>query len=118
LKKLALLALLIASIATPVYAIDFTTVLVDLAGKPIVIEEGPMTLGAAAAAALVGQYKDDNPAGQDKVKRWALAMRVHNAKDIELTADDVKLIKDMVAKAYGPLIVGQVWAIVDPASAK
>jgi hypothetical protein len=109
-----------ALFVTTANAADFTTVLVDLGGKPLVIEQGtpPMTLGDAVSAALVMPFKDESPSGQEKVKRWALALRVHAAKDIELTADDVTLIKNLVAKAYGPLIVGQVWEILDPASVK
>jgi hypothetical protein len=106
-------------LATTAWATDFTAVLSGLDGKPLVAEGVPsMTLGEVVANALVNQFKDENPSGQDKVKRWALALRIHAAKDIELTADEVKLIKDLVAKAYGPLVVGQVWSILDPASVK
>lgn len=100
--------------------VNFTVTLQNLDGKPLIAEQetSPMTLGDAAANALVNQYRDENVSGQDKVKRWALALRIHKASDIELTADDVKLIKDLVAKAYGPLVVGQVWSILDPASVK
>jgi len=98
--------------------IDFTVPLVGLDGKPLRTEEGPMSLGDVAANALLSPHKDENPSGAEKVKRWSLAMRVHAAKDAELTADDIKLIKDLVAQAYAPLIVGQAWAILDPASVK
>jgi hypothetical protein len=100
-------------------ATDFTVVLVGLDGKPLVAEPGlPMTLGDAVSSALVSPFKDESPSGQEKVKRWALALRVHAAKDIELTADDITMIKNLVAKAFGPLIVGQVWEILDPASVR
>jgi hypothetical protein len=112
--------LVICLLATVTHATDFTTVLAGLDGKPLVAEGVPsMTLGEVVANALVNQFKDETPTGQEKVKRWALALRIHNAKgDVELTADDVKLIKDLVAKAYGPIVVGQVWSILDPASVK
>jgi hypothetical protein len=99
---------------------DFTAALAGIDGKPIVPEKDapPLTLGDVAASALTATFKDENPSGQDKVKRWALALRVHNAKDAELTVDDVKTIKDMIGKAYGPVIVGPSWAILDPASVK
>jgi hypothetical protein len=99
---------------------DFTTILVGLDGKPLTLEQAspPVTLGDVSAIALTSSFKDENPSGTEKVKRWALALRVRTAKDVELTADDVKLIKDLVAKGFGPLIVGQVWSILDPASVK
>lgn len=98
---------------------DFTTPLQNLNGTPLLMEGGAsMTLGDAAANALISQYPDETPSGADKVKRWSLAMRVHSAQQVELTADDIKLVKDFVAKAFGPLVVGQVWAILDPASVK
>jgi hypothetical protein len=113
------IALALCLLSTAADAIDFTTVLSGLDGKPLVAEGVPtMTLGEVAANALVNSYKDENPTGQEKVKRWALALRIHAASEVELTADEVKLIKDLVAKLYGPLVVGQVWSILDPASVK
>jgi hypothetical protein len=41
---------------------------------------------------------------------------VRQAKDAKLTAEEVKEIKDVVAKAFAPLVVGRVWEIIDPAA--
>lgn len=36
--------------------------------------------------------------------------------DPTLTADEITLIKKLVAKAYNPLVVGRTWELLDPAS--
>lgn len=114
-----LLLTTIAARAEEPRKIDFTTVLTDLDGKPIADKDAPpVTLGDVTANALFASYRDEQPSGQDKVKRWTLALRVHKAQAAELTADEIKLIKDLIGKGYGPLIVGQAWQILDPASVK
>jgi len=52
------------------------------------------------------------------VTHWALALRLHKASETELTAQDIALLKNLIAKVYDPLVVGQAWAILDPASVK
>ena len=104
---------------TPVFAHDFSVALTDFNGRPLATEGGPaLTLREAVTTALVAPYKDETPSGMEKVRRWQLAMKIQATHDIELTADDIALVKSLVAKAYGPMIVGQVWSILDPASVK
>jgi hypothetical protein len=111
--------ILLCLFVSPAWAHDFSTPLTDFRGKPLVTEDGSaLTLREAVTTALVAPFKDENPSGTEKVKRWQLAAKLQASKDVELTADDIALIKNLVAKAYGPMIVGQVWAILDPASLK
>lgn len=99
--------------------IDFTATLVSLDGKSLQSESGDtLLLGDVVTNALINQYSDENPSGVEKVKRWSIAKRVFGRADISLTADDIALIKNLVAKAYGPIVVGQVWSIIDPESVK
>ena len=75
------------------------------------------TLRLAITSALVAQFPDEERKGiepSEKVKRYALAMRVYNEDTPDLNLDERKLIWDLVAKMRGPLVVGQVWDLLDP----
>lgn len=114
---LVLGVLLVSTVA----AIDFTVVLTDLDGKPITTEaQGKgetVTLGKAAATALLMSFPDEqNLDGAEKVKRFGLAVKIREAKDVALSAEDVALVKKVIAKTYGALIVGRAWPLLDPTS--
>lgn len=104
--------------------IDFSKALKNLDGTDIVeavIEAGlpkqvTITLGRAAANALIQGYPEEaNLPGADKVKRFELAMKVTGAAKLQLVAEDVVLIKERIAKGYGPLVVGRAWQLLDAA---
>jgi hypothetical protein len=103
--------------SSSVLALDLSQSLVDLDNKPILNGQEPITLGAVISTALLTPFPDEqNLSGEEKTKRFLLALKVHQGRDAGLTADETALIKKLVAKLYGPLIVGRVWAIIDPPS--
>lgn len=124
-RKFMIAAALIG-IATPTFAADFSKQLMDADNKPICIgvpqesQECPdaqrATLGRVVRAALYAGFPDEqNLSLDEKLKRGDLAMTITGATDINLKAEDIALMKKVVGKAYGPLIV---WAVVrelDPA---
>lgn len=89
-----------------------------------------VTLGEVCIAALVSigprcprcgtiQFPADTQDGKEKFDRWMLAQRLEKAKKkIELTVDEIKMLKDAVAKSETIVVAGQVWEILDPALAK
>ena len=109
-----------AALAAP---IDFTIEFKQLDGTEFKDSTGkvvPLTLRAAAETALMASYPDEqNLSGQEKLKRYILATKIEKAtKTLDLTTDEVTLLKTLIAKAYGPLVVGEAWAVLDPASVK
>ncbi len=57
--------------------------------------------------------------GNEKIRRYSLALQIHNAKsEVDLSIDDIKLLKDLIADMGSPLIVGQAWNILDPKEPK
>lgn len=99
-------------------AADFSKPLIDADGKIIcaVVAEGTcpegqtFTLGRAVRAALYASFPDEqNLSLDDKLKRGDLAQAITGGGDIKLKAEDIALMKKVVGKAYGPLIV---WAVV------
>lgn len=107
-------------------AIDFTRVLktmdgatlTELAqlgdGKPP--ESVNATLGRIACNALVNSNQGERALpGDEQVKRFFLAQKVLGNAAAELSADEIVLIKDRIAKTYDKaLVVGQAWEMLDP----
>ena len=52
-------------------------------------------------------------AGEEKLKRYKLAMLIYDNDAPELSIEDLAKIKELVGKAYVPLIVGQVWSMLE-----
>lgn len=75
----------------------------------------PVTAGKIATNALLATFQDEPQlSGEDKLLRWELAVKIKNTPDpIELTAEEISLIKKLVGKAYSPMIVGQTWKILE-----
>jgi len=91
---------------------------VCLACGQVLGESEPMTVRLAATRALTPIYRDEpSLPGDEKVKRFHLALRLVDSDEPELQAKDIILIKDMVGKFHGPVVVGRVWEIIDPKAA-
>lgn len=99
------------------------TPIVSLEGKPIKVpvsdeknaDLAPLTMGKAMEVALLSQIEGErNTEPMASFDRYRLAERIHDAKDtVEITIDEAKLIKDRVAKIFGPLILGRVWTALE-----
>jgi len=98
--------------------------LYDLDGEAMRDGDKPATLGRLAAAALTATFRDEeNLSGDEKVKRFELAVRMIRSADglpIELSPEDVVLAKRCIGKAFGPLHVGQAYKLLngDPIKAE
>lgn len=104
--------------------IDFSAKLLDLEGKPIIdvvagADGAPMpveaTLGRAAVNALLAVTEEDRAlTGSDKAGRFALALKLQGAGEVDVSVDEVALIKRLTGQIFGPLVVGRCWALLDP----
>jgi len=57
--------------------------------------------------------------GVEKNRRGGLAYQIHKAgSEIDLSVDDVKLLKDLIGETGSALIVYQAWNILDPKDPK
>ena len=117
--KTVLVAAAIA-FSAPAVAADFAATINNLDGTPMRKDDKTvLTLGEVATTALLSAYQDEpNVDGIEKNKRFWLAKKIHDQrKDPVLTVDEIAMIKKLIAKAYNPLVVGQSWTLLDPASA-
>ena len=92
--------------------------------KEVVYEDGvpkliSMPTGEALTAKklcidglLGGQL--ENLDGNGKYKRWSLAKKIKESNgNTVLTAEEVVSLKDIIGKSYNPLIVGQIYDILE-----
>jgi hypothetical protein len=96
--------------------IDFKKQILDLKGSSVKLPDGgDALLSNVCQEALMASFPDERDlSGVDKVKRFALALKIgESALPIEITSEDAADLKRLVAKAFGPLIVGRVWEIIN-----
>ncbi|MFA6358683.1 MAG: hypothetical protein WCY09_08530 [Candidatus Omnitrophota bacterium] len=90
--------------------------LVTLDGEVILDQKSePATVRGVAIEALFATFKDEeNLSGEEKLKRWELASKIKASSDpVELAVEEVALLKKLIGKAYGALIVGQAWKVLE-----
>jgi len=92
--------------------VDFAQSLKTLDGE--IVKEGDkvVTLKAICQAALLGQYQQEQADGQDKARRWLLAVTLKDG-ELEITPEDAALLKKVIGYAYAPLVVGQTYAMLN-----
>jgi hypothetical protein len=96
--------------------IDFSVALKSLAGDEIKDGKGEtFTLRDAAVVALDASFDEDKKLeGKEKYRRGHLASRIYGCKEpIALDVDDVKLVKDLIGRAFGPRIVKEAWDLLE-----
>jgi len=69
------------------------------------------TLKTAIVNALLAPVQKES--GVDKVKKYELATRVYKNDEVELTAEEISLIKKCVGENFAPIVVGQVFNILE-----
>ena len=121
-KRLALTAAIVLA-ANQAFAVDFTQQITQFDGSDLMGTDGKptrLTLESVAENALLAKYQDEpNLSGEEQMRRFSLARKIHDqTKDPALTPEDLALIKKLVAKVYGPLVVGEVWTELDKAVSK
>lgn len=96
--------------------IDFGKGLFDLDGKAINDKDGnPANLKGVVIESLLATFKDEQGlAGIEKLKRWELAIKIKNEPGVcDITVEEAALIKGLIGKAYGTLVVGQTWKMLE-----
>lgn len=101
--------------------VDFSVVLenerheplTELRGKgPEDTKKVELTLGVICSRALFTPKQGPEP-GDKKAERGKLAFRIYDAGEIELTSEEIVLIKQCVGEFLGPIVVTQVYDILD-----
>ncbi len=98
--------------------VNFHRVLKSVEGESLEDEKAQgVTLGKVAITALVNAYEDERSlSGEDKLKRWDLATAIYAIKDgelLDLPTEVIVLLKTLINKFYGVLVVGQAWRMLE-----
>lgn len=95
--------------------IDFSQPLLTLDGKPFEKEKGvTASLGDMCVTALLSENPQEPSSAEDKLKRWELSKILHNAAEIEVTAEEIVLIKKLAGKAFAPPLMGAIYDLIEP----
>lgn len=130
--RLLLVTVTTLMFSIPAIAADFTKKILDEDGKPFTVcieqkkgapnecvREEDLTLGRAARNALGVSYPDEQGiSGDEKYHRAEVSQAIVGATELKLKAEDVALIKRLIAKFYGPRVVFQAWRELDPPAEK
>jgi len=72
------------------------------------IVEVPATLRWAAVEALLTTASNEKTTGEEKARRYELAIRIQEAhEDLDLSVDDISFIKNLCDAHFPPLVMGQ-----------
>ena len=95
--------------------VDFSKELIGYDGEPLREGDKAITLSMVCCNALMNQTEEDAKLpGEEKLRRFDLATMIYASKEAaDLKIEDVSLLKTLVGKLYGPLVVGPVWKLLE-----
>ncbi len=111
-------------LASPAFAVDFSQPILNEEGRPVCQDEIKnnetcpadriATLGRIVKIALMTSYPDEqNLSGEEKYKRAEIAQSITGSGDVKLKLEDRVLIKKLVGKLYGPMVVFAAWNMLE-----
>ena len=95
--------------------VDFSKAITDLEGKPVKEGDNAVSLKIVTINALMAAFEDEKGlSGEDKLKRYTLGQTIQKAEGpVELTVEQVSMIKNLIGKAFGTLIVGSAYQLLE-----
>ena len=95
--------------------LDVTKVLVNIAGESLKESVNDVAvdviLRTVVVNALLSPVEKDT--GMKKMEREELARKIYQNDSVDLTIEQVKLIKDRIGEMYAPIVVGQCWRLLE-----
>ena len=94
--------------------IDVSRKIQGLDAKDLDVEGEPLMLASVIVNAMMASpERGDQDTGEQKLKRYRLGMKVLDGGMVEISNEDAVLINARVGQFYGPLVVGQVYDILE-----
>jgi hypothetical protein len=100
--------------------VDFSSPINGLDNKPVKEANGSggsmeITMSSICCSVLLTQDTEEAAAtGEEKVKRFKIAEKVYSGGEQDLSAEDIVLLKRLIGKFYGPLVVARAYDILEP----
>ncbi|HVT37348.1 MAG TPA: hypothetical protein VHE37_17310 [Nevskiaceae bacterium] len=82
-------------------------------GKTAKGEPRQLTVGRAIVNALLADYPNEQATGDEKLRRYTLAKKFHAGGEVDVKAESAALIKQLVPRAWAPMVVGPVFEAID-----
>jgi hypothetical protein len=93
--------------------IDFTKVLKTMEGEPLKDGIEDLTLKSVCVNGLLATMQNDQPSGEEKLKRYLLATQINNDDEVDVSAEDISLIKKMVGMSFPTIVAGQAFMMLE-----
>jgi len=99
--------------------IDFSQILKNIEGKELKEkkedskEDIPIILSKICVEALMATLQDEKSNGEEKLKRYNLAEKIHKAQELEIATEDIVLLKKRVGDVYPTIIVGPAFRMLE-----
>jgi hypothetical protein len=71
-----------------------------------------MTLAVVATTVLLNERADERITAADKLRRFALAQAVHNAGEVDVSIEDIALLRSIIGESCAPLLVGRAYELL------
>ena len=96
--------------------LDVTQVLKSISGDNLIdVDENnevmPISLRYVLVNSLMVPIEKDS--GPKKAEKYGLAIDIQRNDEVEVTAEQIVILKEAIGKPYGPSVVGPVYAILD-----
>lgn len=93
---------------------DFSRVLRALGNDVTNARGEPMTLGEASTSALMANYADEaSLSGEAKFQRYRLAEAITVGGLVEVSVEDVAMLKLLIGKCFTPVVVGPAYLALE-----
>jgi len=81
--------------------------------------ERDFTLRKACTEALQAlNLSGDSPDGEERFKRYQLALKIMSSEEPDLTVEEITKLKRLIGLAFGTIVVGRAYEIHDPTPSK
>lgn len=97
---------MLVKINVPLTTLDGQTMKDNVDGQAV-----DATVKTAIVNAVLAPVQKES--GIEKVKKFNLAQRIYKDDEVELTAEEVSLIKACVGENFAPIVVGQIWNLLE-----
>lgn len=97
--------------------INFDQIMKNMDGTDMLENDKSIPMKTFISNALLSVHLEPNISGMDKFKRGELAKKVYDGGNLEISSEDITMIKDAVGKYYPPLVVLPVFSYIESMSA-
>lgn len=91
---------------------NFDFNMTDIDGNILKENDKIVTARMIVVAALLAAEREET-AGEEKARRYDLALSINKGGEQDLKSEDIALLKKLIGKGYSPLVVGPLYKFLD-----